>query len=555
MYAFYMDKNYNELFTTWRGRVSDFDNPDIVLLQAPCWGVNQPSLSLAFLSSVIRKNNHKTLTIDINIDFYNQVKENYKDMWNDENAMWFWTNRGLVEKFVKDHDEILDRQVDAIIESGTKLVGFTVQLTSIQMTLYYCQKIKAKKPDIIIVFGGPHAARFPHENFGFPLHLVDALVEGEGEDVVLEIIERIQNGQTLENLKNVMVRLDNTFNKCDYRELIFDFDKLPYADFSDMDFFCYRTADVLPFFSSRGCPNKCIYCNEVNFWTSYRSMSPARIVDEIEYHFKNYPHLRSLFFHDSLINGNIPRLVQMADLIIERKLRFTWASMAVVRKEMRYELFHKLKLSGCYTLAFGLESSSESLMMQIGKTLMRDTNIDLMAQDSKRADLRCTYNFMFGVPGETEKDFQATLDFLTANHDCISMVCPSPAFFGLVPGTASWDEGEKYGIIFDPMENAAYWTSPDGKNNLLVRLERFERFCKHVKAHNIKSTYPFEDLIDRDKVLGGYYYHINEFEKAINHLAKWIDHKPDDQDAKLKLKLCMEKDHLAKSESYRITQA
>ncbi len=305
------------------------------------------------------------------------------------------------------------------------------------------------------------------------------------------------------------------------------------------------------FFSSRGCPNKCIYCNEVQFWTSYRSMSPERIVNEIEYQLKAYPHLSSVYFHDSLINGNIPRLLNMANLIVERQLNISWGSMAVIRKEMDYDVFNILKQSGCHGLAFGLESASEKIMINIGKSLMRDSDINKIAQDSKRANLKCTYNFMFGVPGETDEDFQLTIDWLTNNHDCIAMVAPSTAFFGLVPGTPSWDEAEKNGIIFDPMGDATHWESVDGKNSLPVRLERFENFCKRVKKLQIPSTYPFEELTDRDRILGGYFFAIKEYDKAIKYLESWIEENPADEDAKLKLKLCLSQEEMDSPKYFR----
>ncbi len=169
-------------------------------------------------------------------------------MWLDENAMWFWTNTGQVKQFVKDHEKIIDAQVDAIVESGTKLIGFTTQLTSIQMTLYYCQKIKAKNPNIKIVLGGPHAERFPNEHFGFSMETIDALVKGEGEDVVIELIERLQISTNLDDIQSVMVRDGKSFKPCKVRELIYDFDSLPFADFSDMNFSMYNHSNVLPFF-------------------------------------------------------------------------------------------------------------------------------------------------------------------------------------------------------------------------------------------------------------------------------------------------------------------
>lgn len=79
--------------------------------------------------------------------------------------------------------------------------------------------------------------------------------------------------------------------------------------------------------------------------------------------------------------------------------------------------------------------------------------------------------------GETEDDFQLTLDFLAKNAAYIDEVNPSDAFTAIIPGTELFARAAAFGVT--DMDTAWFWEA-DG-NDFAVRLDRFERLCRHVK--------------------------------------------------------------------------
>jgi radical SAM superfamily enzyme YgiQ (UPF0313 family) len=203
-----------------------------------------------------------------------------------------------------------------------------------------------------------------------------------------------------------------------------------------------------------------------------------------------------------------------------------WAGQAVIRKEMTAELMMKLKRSGCVCMAYGLETPSASLMLKVGKNLSRGADVNAIAESHGRTGLGATYNFMFGLPGETEEDAFEALEFLRRNRNAGLAVNPSAVFCGFSPGTLAHENPERYGI--DMTKGGVYWESTDGENTYIRRLKRFEDFCRLVRELGISTTYPSTILLDRNRALGNYYAQSGDPVRAQWYYEAWLQEHPED---------------------------
>jgi radical SAM superfamily enzyme YgiQ (UPF0313 family) len=495
----------------------------VALIQTPCWGIVCPPYGIAVLAAYLRNIGHQVYIKDLNIEFYYEKRNKYTNEWNPENHS-FWINPRTVSNFIFDHSEIIDKMVNDILNTEAEIIGFSIHFSSEHIAKEIARRIKEKDKKRTIVFGGPQASRV---NSGFHLaglDYVDFVVQGEGEITLGEIVRMSAINKNIDFCQGSILKRCGEVVDCGDRPLILDLDSLPFADFGDFDFSGYQEPFRLPISLSRGCPNRCIFCNEKPYWRSFRFRKAENVFLEIKYQIKKIGKIDYIDFSDSLINGNIKELEKLCGLIIAERLRIRWGGQAAVSKDMTYNLLLKMKKAGCICLNYGLETGSHRIMQSMGKILAKDADIDRVIQDAHNVGIDCILNFMFGFPGETEKDFQETLEFLSRNRDFIDMVNPSPGFCAFEKGSYAYGHPDEFDIVLG--ECGALWESKDGTNNYATRLERFERFLIRVKELEIKNFYPYTQLHNRDTVLGHYYFTKKEWAKAISHLNEAVKQQP-----------------------------
>jgi radical SAM superfamily enzyme YgiQ (UPF0313 family) len=529
----------NDLFGTSRTAADNFSDPDLILTQAPWWSIDTPSLTLARLTSHLRHQGFKVLPLDLNIECHSDHREKWRGSWSENEASWLWSTPAKVLEFIDDHIDVMNRFVDTVLSSNAKAVGFSIYSSSIHASIYLAQRIKRTNPEIKIIFGGPLCARYLCGAAFAALAFVDVVVMGEGELTLEDLMRCITSGQSIKNCAGTLYCEGGTVIDNGDRELLKDLNTLPFADFSDYNFSSYNHPNRLPMESSRGCINSCNFCNERPYWKRYRCFKGERLFAEVQHQLNAHPHIDYIFFHDSLINGRIREIERFAELVIENKLKFRWWGMAVIRKEMTYALMKKLKDAGCETLTFGLESASCDLLLKTGKHMVKNADFDQIACDAHRSGIQCTYNFMFGLPGETEAQAEETLDFLRRNKDYLHQLNPAYEFCSLWPGSQAYDNPDKFQVCH--VESNRYWQSEDGSNNFLERLRRFENFVKLSGDLGIKSLYPYHEMYDRDKNIGNYYFYRGDYENAVIYYRNWLEKSTANHIDDTHLQQCLEK--------------
>lgn len=525
------------LTTVCPNSTTDYDNlnnPDVVLVQAPGWGVQTAPLSLASLSAFVRHKGHKILPLDLNVEFYSIRPDKFSIIWDIDQSQWFWESKDCVNELLNEYKTQIDKFIELVISTNAPLVGFSLYNTSMHTSMHLIKLLKERKSDLKIIVGGPHAHRYLAGNDLAANPLIDAVAQAEGEETLVDIIERVRSGKSLLDCPGLLVYKDGNVVSTAVRPMVSKLDTLPIPDYSDFSLAAYLEPNRLPMASSRGCPNKCIYCNEQPYWESYRFRSAESMIEEVKHQMSLYPEINFVDFQDSLCNGKISAIEKFADYLIENKIKIQWAGQAVIRKEMTEALMIKLKQSGCVVMAYGLETPNPALMRSVGKLLSKGADINQIAESHARTGLGAVYNVMFGLPGETEEDSLMVLEFIRRNAKNKLFVNPSAAFCGFANGTPGWDNAEKFGI--DKTLGGTFWKSVDGTNTFLTRLKRFEDFCKLVSDLGIKTTYPSTYLLNRNQVIAQYYTAIGQPENAVYYYDEWVKEHPEDETAKAFLK-------------------
>ncbi len=269
-----------------------------------------------------------------------------------------------------------------------------------------------------VVIGGPHATVLPRETLEETG--ADYVVVGEGEQTMYELCKVLEDGDTDKGVNTVaglIARGSETFTK---RPFIKDLDTLPFPDWEEMDPRRYKKAPhggfvkrfpVAPITSTRGCPFECTFCASPELWgRRIRYRSPKNVVDEIEYLVKEFG-VREIHFEDDNLTLKRSHVEAICELILERRLDISWATPNGIRVDtITPALLRLMKRSGCYFIAFGIESGNENILRNIKKETDLKT-ITYAVREAKKAGVLTQGFFIFGLPGETEETIQRTIDY------------------------------------------------------------------------------------------------------------------------------------------------
>lgn len=510
----------------------------IALVQSPAWGVDCPPYGIAVLKGFLEKQGHKARAHDLNVRLYNRASAGLKAQWAPDRHQ-FWMDEGSVEHALGGE---LAREVGSAVEEilaqQPRLVGFTTLFSNQAAALHLARQVKRRSPKTLVVFGGPQASRRAGAEAILGSRAADYCVEGEGELALLELAGRLERRESPEGAPGLTYRRQDRLVETPPPPRLTDLAALPFADFSDFPMLEYRDVGCVPVSLSRGCPNQCVFCYEVQYWERFRARKAESLVREVGFMRKTLPAVNWLWFHDSLINGNMLEMRKFAQGLIDAKIPTRWAAQAVIRKDMTRDVLQLLKDSGCISLNYGLESASFSVMLKMGKVLAKGADVDRIVRDTFEVGIDCVLNFMFGFPGESEEDFQASLDFVARNKDWITMVQPSPGFCDFYRGTYGYEHPEQFGI---ELNGGSHWSSLDGRNTYLTRMERFERFLELVNKLGLKCSYPHERLYLRNTIVGNYLFNKGRFDEALPYLEEAARSEPPNEIVSKRVEDCRER--------------
>ncbi len=160
------------------------------------------------------------------------------------------------------------------------LVGFSTYVWNGRISLEIARRLKALKPGIVIVFGGPHVPDQP-EVFLRANPQIDLVVHNEGERTFLQLLEAFPDRQAWQALPGVsMVTGDGGFARNPNIDRVRDLDEIP-SPFLEGAFDSIMAANpheswIGLWETNRGCPFRCTFCD----WGSATAAKVTRFGEE-----------------------------------------------------------------------------------------------------------------------------------------------------------------------------------------------------------------------------------------------------------------------------------
>ena len=179
--------------------------------------------------------------------------------------------------------------------------------------------VHEKFPGLKVVWGGPHCIASPE----LSLKYADAVCFSEGDEAVLQLVNRIAAGEDYFDIPNMAFKGNGSPVINRVLPAFSDLDSLPFYDYTFDNQFLLDgelqplTTDMVkgltkqyPFYvptayflTSRGCPHECSYCNNCKYVAMFgkniiRFYSVDRVIDEIKNTLNTLPFIEFIVFGD-----------------------------------------------------------------------------------------------------------------------------------------------------------------------------------------------------------------------------------------------------------------
>lgn len=309
------------------------------------------------------------------------------------------------------------------LRDNPELVGISC-LTSplLNTTKDLIERIKKKSKSRIVV-GGYHPSVKPDDL----RHYADSVLIGEGEEVIDRLgFNFIQIGKPA-NLDGLTPKRD-LLNQTMYQIM--------------MDGF--RTTTIM---TSRGCPNNCTFCGNLNRKVRYHSLDD--VAKELDWAKAN--DYSAVYFLDDVFTINKERAKQIGKMCKERDLKFRATTRA---NYVDSDLVGSLQDSGLILLSLGVESGNPAILKGVGKNQTRE-QITEAVKTCQKYGVKTKGFFILGLPGDTEETIQQTIEF---RKELGRLGMEYADFYPLVPfpGSQISRNPRMYGIEIDQTDYTKY---------------------------------------------------------------------------------------------------
>ena len=458
-------------------------NTSIAFVLLPEWATKFPPYNVARLAAVSKGAGYKTYAYDLNAKAFSD-HQNWEgldfDPWSGTRD-WKWNAPYYMTDLHHYIEPFLLKYVEKLLEDKVTCVGFTLYYCNAEPTKWMAKELKRRNPDIKIIVGGPEC----HNGYWKPEPEYDYTVTGEGEKLLLEVLEHIESGAIAE--KQMHLRQEEGER--------LDLDSLPPPDYSFFDQSDYMIPNGINFELSRGCTAKCVFCTETHFW-KYRGRVSKGVVDEIVelYHTRG---VDVVWFLDSLVNGNLKELRAFAKGIIASGIKISWTGYARCDERMDLAYLQDLADSGCIALSFGIESGAANVLKDMDKGTTVE-EIEQNLNDCKLVGIEAFSTWVTGFPTETTQDFYETMTMLWRNRNSSLTYIPSGGGgFNVSPESITGQNPKRFHIA--PMQYEDNWIHDNFTNSKYHRLVRIK--IVSILVHNLvnERNIEFGDRYSIDK--------------------------------------------------------
>lgn len=316
---------------------------------------------------------------------------------------------------------------------------------------------------------GPHASTTPAESMARAPQ-VDGMFVGEPEDAALELA-------ALPSLNEIGNVASLTYRRG--QDVIPHRGHGSFTGFLEAPVPAWDLLDVKQFMlplegrpyviieTSRGCPYTCDFCvAPIHQGHKFRERSAAAIVDEMAFVVRTYG-VQFFYLWGDTVTLNVKSFSAICEEIIARQLNVQWFGNARADNLQDPAFVDRLKRSGCWMLALGIETESDDTRKNMMKRLESE-KIRIALRNMRASGIKSFGFFILGYPGEDMKALDRTIDYAIGLDPDFANFYPAVPY----PGTELYNKAKRDGLLasedWTKMEYSHYLLKGNGLDEQVV---------------------------------------------------------------------------------------
>ncbi|MBZ0271180.1 B12-binding domain-containing radical SAM protein [bacterium] len=331
--------------------------------------------------------------------------------------------------------------------NAPEAVGITSYTSNMEIAGRIAQRVREAWPKARLVLGGFHPSALPEQTIReYPVF--DAVVHGEGEETLTELMNAWGRGGSIANILGIGYLDGDEVRLNAPRPLMKDLNALPFPDRDSVpvtryvpDVGNYHSLPTTGILFSRGCPCPCGFCSKSVFLDTVRYRTPENFCDEIRECQRRYG-VNDFRLFDEGPTIRKRNMKVMCEEILRQGLKFTWNCFSRV-DVVDEELLELMARAGCYHVIYGVETIVPETQERVKKRIDIERTKEVCRLTRKHG-IECKANFILGFPWEGEEEAEMNVKFATQ----LDADLASFNLFKPMPGSPLYDEMTSKGEIF-----------------------------------------------------------------------------------------------------------
>lgn len=328
-----------------------------------------------------------------------------------------------------------------------KMLGFGGTTPTRKVVFELARQMKNLLPDLIVVYGGPHASFTANETLQ-GIAEIDYTISGEGEYALLDLCKKHLWGEEipLSEISGLGYRSGSRIIQNSVRR-IDELENLPLPAYHLLDQVYPLKLDLLGvqaafLMTSRGCPVQCVFCSASALYKGGVRYRPIRqIQEEIDLLTKSQK-IEGLKLFDSTFTSDSQHVRDFCSMI--KPYNLLW-ECEVRADSVSLELLTMMREAGCRFIDLGLESSNPKYLRALNKSISLDQVIQVIDWCNE-LNIQVKLFLIFGHPDQTFMECIHEFRFMKKYRSKVAFFDVS---FGMriYPGTQLEVMARKRGII------------------------------------------------------------------------------------------------------------